>query len=305
VIREGNWYGALAEGFLDAWLWSASRTGVLREINNLNDPGGAVAPNEGFAGYADDYFVDSSGFTIDEGPELWIENFDTDLAPALRVPIRAWRPQSDPNAGEAGGPTCLQENMGLEFPWLHRGAVRGAEMKPRPFGQNTLRNYKPFLWEDKEPEQPTLWAPGHFVTGYLVGHDFFDREDYEQFQYCLAGCAEEDNCDGTRYTDFVAPHIQNTLQVRAGAAYNEQTRHWTLELGRTAASAWGQSSSSGNDVQDFDFVGLLDDGTVEVFIAIALWDDSTDRGPRWGSPPIRVRFSPPPPREEIRGGEGR
>jgi hypothetical protein len=304
VIRDGNWYGAVAEGFLDAWLWSASRTDPLHEINNPGDPGGAVDPQEGFAGYADDYFISPAGFIKDEGPRLWEENFDPTLPADQRVPLRAWRPQSDPNEGSAGGPTCVRENMGLGFPWLHRGSVRGARLKPRAMQELPLDNYRPFVWEDKDPEQRTLWAPGHFVPGYLAGHDFFDRTDLEQFTVCLAGCAEDGNCNGTRYTDFVAPHIQNTLQVRAEGEYNEQTRHWTLEVGRTATTAWGPGNDRGNEVQDFDFTGLLAAGTVEIHIAFALWDDSTDRGPRWGSPPIKVRFDPPPPREG-REGAGR
>ena len=89
----------------------------------------------------------------------------------------------------------------------------------------------------------------------------------------------------------------NALQVRAFGGYDAISRQWSLEIGRPLRTDWGNTNTMGNPVEDLDFDGLLTE-TRDFYIAIVLWDDSTERGARWGSPPIRVRFEPPPPREE-------
>ncbi len=301
TIKNGSGYGPLASGFLDAWLWSASRTNPLHETFNINDIGGDADPQEGFAGYADDMYISTTGpMTLDDGPALYIPNFDTALDPEDRIPLRGWNPASDPNAGTSGNSACTQVNMGMSFPWLHRGSVRGAYLEPNPADPKIL-NHVPFLWETKEPEQRRLWQPGDFVTGYLLGHDYADGTDPERFTFCLPACPlpiEDDdprNCAGGEYG--APPHLTNALDVRAFGGYDPVTRKWTLELARSFYTDWGQGNEVGNDIQDFDFELTLD-RAIDFVFAIALWDNQTESGPRWGSLPVRVRVEPPPPREE-------
>lgn len=299
VLRNGGQLGPLAEGRLDGWWWSASRSNPHHEVFNRNDPGGDVAPVQGFCGFAEDMFVDAMNpMTRDDGPELSIPNFDTSLDRSQRVPLRAWNPAADPNFNSPGQSACTQVNMGVSFPYLHRYTVVGATLEPNPVDPKII-NRVPINWETRQPAPPRLWTPGDFVTGHLLGHDFLDRELLTEFAFCLAACPLQGgqgspaNCAGNAYTD--APHLLNALHVRAEGFYNPVTRHWVVEMARPLTSAWGVEGGA-LPLQDRNYGDVLTE-SFDIYVALALWDNAEDGGAYLGSPAIRVHFDPPPPRD--------
>lgn len=303
VLEEDDWYGELATGLLDGWLWSATRTNPLDEPFDVEDVGQDVEPLLGFAGYAADHYVDTAdGLRGDTGPALYIPNFSTTVPVEERVPLKAWRLSGDPNRADQGAGKCTQLNMGIRFPWLHRGAVFGSDLRSdsdRSLEDAHLINSVVFRWDTKEAEQARLFSPGDFISGYAVGHDFLARDEPNRFTFCLPGCIpppeRQPNCNGQPY--FTPPHTANTLQARAKGGYDARTRHWVLEFARPLSTPWGDTNTLGNPVQDVDFSGLLE-GPRDFYFVFAVWDEGSDRGPRLGTLPLRVHFEPPPPREE-------
>ena len=83
------------------------------------------------------------------------------------------------------------------------------------------------------------------------------------------------------------------MQVRAQGAYSPVSRHWVVEMAREAGSDWG-NTQGGLFIEDIDFDRLRDIPR-DFYFTIALWDEQF--GAHWGSPPVRLHFDPPPPRE--------
>ncbi len=283
-------YGPVEDGFLDVWLWSASKTNPLHEAFNPGDIGGDASPIEGFCGYADDYFVnDSDVLTQDSGPVLWIPNFDPDAAPEERYPLRVWMRACDVNQSAQGTRACESLNMGMDFPWLQRGSTYGC---PLTSDASSLVNQVVFNWDSKERRQARRWQRDDFVSGYLLGHDYQGSSLPSSFSFCLPGCFRSEdppNCEGNPYET----HEASSIQVRAHGRYSGVSRHWVLEMAREAGSAWG-NTQGGLFVEDIDF-DRLRDVPRDFHFAVALWNEES--GAHWGSPPIRLHFDPPPPRE--------
>jgi hypothetical protein len=291
-------FGELESGFLDAWLWSASRANRLEECFNRDDVGGDVDPREKLCGYADDYGLSTAGLVQDEGPVLWVPNFDPSLPRDRRIPARIWRLEMDQNGNSTGAGACQKINMGMPFPWLHRYTVESAYVHSA-WPRRGLWNERPINWDTLEPEQPRYWSPGDFVAGYAMGHDLSGRSSIEdRFTFCLACCNRtegERNCATSQGEagDF-SQHFRSSINTRARGEYDFVSRHWLLETARSAISPWGNSQGD-PDYDDWDFEDLLSDSPRELVMAISVWDQQEEA--HWGTKGIRLRFAPPPPRE--------